>query len=141
MAAMLKGKVIRMQRPLMRVKLISGREFWTLQRPNIDVHDFVWVAWDYTEDKPAQILTKTEMEDLSSRSTEFSPLPAVEDEGPETKEEIDSEDTNYERLEEIIKSSGYEVSEYDDDESFSDPKVDVSEEYEVRSFSDPCNEG
>jgi len=134
MAAPIKGKVVGINRPFMEVKLIGGRSFWTDLHPNTDIHDFVWVLWNYTEDKPAQILTGAEMAELTSRSTEISPLPSVEDEGPETKNEMDSEDTNYERLEDII-----EMSEYDDSESFSDPMVDVSEEYEVRSFSDPCN--
>jgi len=135
MATLIKGKVLRIESPLMLIKRIDGLEFWTEHRPEMEAYDFVWIAWDYTRGKPAQILTRTEMEDLQLRSTESSPPPLGEDEGPETKNEIDSEDTNYERLEVDIERSEY------DDRSFSIPKREVSEEYEVRSFSDPVNEG
>ena len=133
MSTLRKGKIIAVKSPLIQVMLVGGHKFWTERKTGMDIHDFVWVAWDYTQDKPAQVLTRSEMEELT-RSTEHgvSPLPAVEDEGPEAKNEYDSEDTNFERMEVDIEQSEY------DDESFSDPKVDVSEEYEVRSFSDPC---
>jgi hypothetical protein len=130
MAGLIKGKVVRIKRPLMMIKRIDGLEFWTDIHPDIDILDFVWVAWDHTRGKPTRILTKREMEKLISRSTEFSPLPSVEDEGPEQKPEIESEE-EYEKHEEMEG----ELPEYEGDESFSLPKGD---EYEVRSFSDPC---
>ena len=136
MATLRKGKVIKVESPLMEVLLISGHRFWTNKHPKIDIYDFVWVAWDYTKSKPAQILTKQEMEKLVERSTESSPLPMVEDEGPDTKNEIESENTNFERLE-----VDTELTDYGDIESFSEPEKDVLEEYEERSFSDPCHEG
>jgi len=136
MATLRKGKVVKIKSPLMEIMLVGGHRFWTEKRPEIDIHDFVWAAWDYTTGKPAQILTKQEMLELTARSTEYSPLPMVEDEGPEHKDEIELEDTNFERME-----VDTELTEYGDIESFSDPKVDVSEEHEVRSFSDPCHEG
>jgi hypothetical protein len=115
---------------LMMIKRIDGLEFWTDTRPDIAILDFVWVAWDHTRGKPTRILTKREMEKLISRSTEFSPLPAVEDEGPEQRPEIESEIEHEEQLE----MEG-ELPEYEGDESFSIP---IEDEYEVRSFSDPC---
>ena len=133
MAGLIKGRAVRIERPLMKIELVSGLEFWAESRQEIEIFDFVWVAWDYTRGKPAQILTKQEMEELTSRSTEASPLPLVEDEGPETKPEIESEEEN----EEHEEMEG-ELPEYEDDESFSLPKDD---EYEERSFSDPFNEG
>lgn len=130
MTTIIKGKIKKIERTLMEVKLINGRSFWTDWHPKTELLDFVWVSWDYTRDKPTQILTKREMEKLTSRSTEFSPLPSVEDEGPETKPEIEPEEEN----EEHEEMEG-ELPEYEGDESFSLPKDD---EYEVRSFSDPC---
>jgi hypothetical protein len=131
MTTIIKGKVIKKDGTLMEVKLVSGRSFWTENRPETEKFDFVWVFWDYTRDVPTQILTKREMEKLISRSTEFSPLPMVEDEGPETKPEIEPEEEN----EEHEEMEG-ELPEYEDDESFSLPKDDEYEGYE--SFSDPC---
>jgi hypothetical protein len=130
MSGLIKGKITKMRRPLMKIKLIGGREFWTAHRPELDIYDFVWVIWDHTRGKSTQILTWEEKEKLNSRITEVSPLPAVEDEGPETKAEIEAEDDNNESSE----MEG-ELPEYEDDESFSIP---TNEEYEVRSFSDPC---
>jgi len=132
MTTLIKGKITAVKSPLMHVKCISGLEFWTEHLPLLDIYDFVWVAWDYTRGKPAQILTRTEMEDLQIRSTESSPPPLGEDEGPETKDELCSDNTNYERLEVDNEQSEY------DGRSFSSPEREVEEEHEVRSFSDPC---
>ena len=131
MVSLIKGRAVRIKRPLMKIELVNGLEFWAENRQEIEIFDFVWVSWDYTRGKPAQILTKQEMEELTSRSTEFSPLPSVEDEGPETKPEIEPEEEN----EEHEEMEG-ELPEYEGDESFSLPKDDEYEGYE--SFSDPC---
>jgi len=134
MVTLIKGRVLKKRSPLMQIKLINGRRFWTDNRQDADVRDFVWVAWNYTEDGPAQILSKNELKNLRTEHKEQSfSDPMSEDFGD--FEVLSSEDEQW--LEQINNNEDAPEHEV---RSFSGPMSEEIEdtEWEVRSFSDPC---
>ena len=57
MPTLIKGVVIERRLGLSRIKLKSGRRFWTKAPKGIGIRDLVYVSWDYTRDKPSKIFT------------------------------------------------------------------------------------
>ena len=134
MVTLIKGRVLKKRLSLMNIKLINGKRFWTGNRQDTDVRDFVWVAWDYTKGEPARILSKNELKNLRTEHKERSfSDPLDEDFGD--FEVISSADEQWiEQMDNDKDAPEHEVR------SFSNPEggsIEVSE-WEVRSFSDPC---
>ncbi len=62
MPTLIQGVVIKRRLGLSRIKLQSGRRFWAKAPKGIGIRDMVYVAWDFTRDKPSQILTAKQVE-------------------------------------------------------------------------------
>lgn len=128
MATLVKGFVSKKRLNLMQLTMINGKRFWMDNRPDIDIRDFVWVAWDYTRGKPARIFNAGEYDELGKTEYEVFSTPEVEEFINE--EVLDESDEEWlKRLENVIEAPEHEAR------SFSSPE---DEEWEVRSFSDPC---
>lgn len=62
MPTLIQGVVIKRRLGLSRIKLQSGRRFWAKAPKSVGIRDMVYVAWDFTRDRPSQILTVNEVE-------------------------------------------------------------------------------
>ncbi len=55
-----KGIVVDTQTPFIRVRMETGFVFWTVSKPHMSIRSRVFVAWDFTHDRPADIMLKPE---------------------------------------------------------------------------------
>ncbi len=62
MPTLIKGVVIKRRLGMSRIKLHTGRRFWARAPKGVGIRDVVHIAWDYTRDKPSQILTQEQFE-------------------------------------------------------------------------------
>lgn len=73
MPTLIKGVVIERRLGLSRIKLKSGRRFWTKAPKGIGIRDMVYVAWDYTRDRPSKILTSKQVENTPTEVGDEEP--------------------------------------------------------------------
>lgn len=89
MPTLIKGVVIERRLGLSRIKLKSGRRFWTKAPKGISIRDMVYVAWDYTRDKPSEILTLDQVKNTPNsvglEEPEFGAFSNPEDEKIEAR--------------------------------------------------------
>ena len=55
-----KGIVIDTQAQFIRVSMETGFVFWTVAKPNMSIRTRIFVAWDFTKARPADIFLKQE---------------------------------------------------------------------------------
>ncbi len=96
MYTLIKGVVRKKTKRKLQIRLVNGKCFWThINHCMLGIRDFVWVAWDYTHDRPALVLAKDELRIFlqhQSEDVEFSdPL----DEGIINEEVISSADEQW----------------------------------------------
>jgi len=76
MYTLIKGVVRKKTKRKLQIRLVNGKCFWThINYCMVDTRDFVWVAWDYTHDRPTLVLTKDELHifmQQPSEDVEFS---------------------------------------------------------------------
>ncbi len=68
MPTLIEGVVIERRHGLSRIKLRSGRRFWTKTPKGVGIRDMVYVAWNYMKDAPSQVLT---LEEVKNTPTEI----------------------------------------------------------------------
>jgi len=76
MYTLIKGVVRKKTKHKLCIELVNGKRFWTtINHSVLDIRDFVWISWDYTQEKASLVLTKTELQiflQQQSESVEFS---------------------------------------------------------------------
>ena len=145
MPALIKGVVQKKRKSKMRVALITGKRFWTPIRKDLGIREFVWVGWDYTKNRPSQILSAEQIK-LWLKQPELEEFSVPNDEGFEGDEVENSSDKNlFKQMDKLTDNSEETEPKA---RTFSNPmneglevKKPEDSEYEVRSFSDPFIEG
>jgi hypothetical protein len=59
---LLRGIVIDTQTPFISIRMETGFVFWTVSKPHMSIRSRVFVAWDFTHDRPADVMLKPEGE-------------------------------------------------------------------------------
>lgn len=140
MPALIKGVILKKRESMMGIKLVSGKRFWTYDRKDLDIWEFVWVGWDYTKNRPTQILSTSQLLTWTE-NPEHEEFSIPDDEGFEGNEAQNLSDKDFFKQMDKLTDDSEETEHVA--RSFSNPKDEKLEdtEYEVRSFSDPFNEG
>lgn len=130
MASFIKGIVMKRRYNLVQIELKNGRRFWHLPDGELGLREFVWVAWDYTHEKPRQVLTLDEFEKVKVENSLEEPgaFSDPDDEGKDGADDLIIEAYS-------PQETGFaDVLSYDDEE----PRVRSSE---LGAFSDPWGDG
>lgn len=62
MARYIKGIVVKQRNGIVHIKLKNSRCFWTKPITKLRMRQYVWVAWDYTHNRPTQVLTQADFD-------------------------------------------------------------------------------
>ena len=95
MARYIKGVVVKQRNGIVRIKLKNSRCFWTKPKTKLGMRQYVWVAWDYTHNRPKQVLTQEQYNALPTEvgleEPELGAFSTPDDEGNGASEPLDAD--------------------------------------------------